>query len=84
MLDDIKTIEKVALPSYKDQENFDFHLLLDKNLYTNLNSLHFVFTLRIRKASNNKEAIEPNMINVNNFFAYWIKEIRITKQRTKN
>ena len=41
MLDDIKTVEQVAHPSYKDKETFDFQLLLDKNLYTNLNSLHF-------------------------------------------
>ena len=82
MLDDIKTIEQVALPSYKDQENFDFQLLLDKNLYTNLNSLHFAFALRIRKASNNNEAIEPNIINVNNLFTHWIKEISITKYGT--
>ena len=52
ILDDIKTVEQVAYPSYKDKETFDFQLLLDKNLYTNLNSLHFVFTLRIRKATN--------------------------------
>ena len=42
MLDDIKTIEQVAHPSFKDLETFDFQLLLDKNLYTNLNSVHFV------------------------------------------
>ena len=42
MLDDIKTMEQVAHPSYKDLETFDFNLILDKNLYTNLNSLHFV------------------------------------------
>ena len=49
MLDDIKTIEQVAHPSYKDLENFDFQLLLDKNLYTNLNSLHFVFPIKLKK-----------------------------------
>ena len=46
MLDDIKTIEQVAHPSYKDLETFDFQLLLDKNLYTNLNSVHFVFPIK--------------------------------------
>ena len=35
MLDDIKTIEQPAHPSYKDLETFNFQLLLDKNLYIN-------------------------------------------------
>ena len=82
MLDDIKTVEQVAHPSYKDIETFDFQLLLDKNLYKNLNSLHFVFTLRIRKATDGTAQIEANMMTVNNFFARWIKEINITKYGT--
>ena len=49
MLDDIKTTKQVAHPSYKDLETFDFQLLLDKNLYTNLNSVHFVFPIKFLK-----------------------------------
>ena len=49
MLDDIKTKEQVAHPSYKDLETFDFQLLLDKNSYTNLNSVHFVFPIKFKK-----------------------------------
>ena len=49
MLDDIKTIEQVAHPSYKDLETFDLQFLLDKNLYTNLNSVHFVFPIKLKK-----------------------------------
>ena len=49
MLDDIKTIEQVAHPSYKDLQTFDFNLILDKNLYTNLKSLHFVFPMKFKK-----------------------------------
>ena len=49
MLDDIKTKEQVAHPSYKDLEIFDFQLLLDKNLYTNLNTVHFVFPMKLKK-----------------------------------
>ena len=48
-LDDIKTMEQVANPSYKDLETFDFQLLLDKNLYTNLNSVHFFFPIKLKK-----------------------------------
>ena len=82
MLDNIKTVEQVAHPSYKDKETIDFQLMLDKNLYSNLNSLHFVFTLRIRKAADATAQIEANMMMVNNFFAHWIKEIDITKYRS--
>ena len=62
MLDDIKTVEQVAHPSYRDKEKFDFQLLLDKNLYTNLNSLFFVFTLRIRKVTDATAQVEANMM----------------------
>ena len=45
MLHDIKKIEQVAHPSYKDLGTFDFQFILDKNLYTNLNSVYLVFTV---------------------------------------
>ena len=54
MLDDIKTIQQVVHPSYKDLETFDFQLLLDKNLYTNLNSVHFVFPIKFKKTNRYK------------------------------
>ena len=46
MLDRIDTIEQPAHISYKDKETFDFQLLLDENLYTNLNSLHLCFSTK--------------------------------------
>ena len=79
MLDDIKTVEQVAHRSYKGKETFDFQVLLDKNLYTNLNSLYFVFTLRKRKVADATVQIEANMMTVNNFFAHWIKGIDISE-----
>ena len=82
MLDDIKTIEQVAYPSYKYLETFDFQLLLDKNLYTNLNSAHFVFPIKFFKKSDINADIGADLITVNNFFAHWIKEISITKYDT--
>ena len=82
MLDGIETIEQVVHPSYKDLESFDFQSLLDKNLYTNLNSVHFVFPLQIRKASNEASAIDSTLITVNNFFGHWVKEISVTKYGT--
>ena len=67
MLDDIKTIEQVAHASYKDLETFDFQLLLDKNLYTNLNSVHFVFPIKFKKKSEINANIGADLIIVNNF-----------------
>ena len=86
MLDDIELVEQVVHPSYKDKETFDFQLLFDKNLYADLNSFHFVFTLRIRKATDATAQIEANMMTVNNFFAHWIKEIdnKIWNNKTVN
>ena len=49
MLDDMKTREQLAHLSYKDLETFDFQLLLDKNLYTNLNSVHFDFPIKFKE-----------------------------------
>ena len=82
MLDDIKTLEQVAHPSYKDLEIFDFNVIFDKNVYTNLNSLHFVFPLKIKKKANVNNDIGDDLLTVNNFFAHWIKEISITKYGT--
>ena len=83
MLNDIKTKEQVAHPSYKDLETFNFQLLLDKNLYTNLSSVHFVFPIKFLKKSDINADIGTDLITVNNFFAHWIKEIQNTVQ-TKN
>ena len=68
--------------SYKDLETFHFQLLLDKNLCTNLNSVHFVFPIKFLKKSNMNAEIGADLITVNNFFAHWIKEISITKYGT--
>ena len=82
MLGDIKTMEQPADPSYKDKETFDFQLLLDKNHYTNLNSLHICFPIRFQKATNATAAIEGTLAPVNKCFAHWVKEVDITKYGT--
>ena len=82
MIDKIKTIEQPAHPSYKDKETFDFQLLLDKNYYTKLNSLHIHFPIRFRKSTNATAAVDATMAPANNFFAHWVKEINVTKYGT--
>ena len=71
-----------AHPSYKDKETFHFHLLLGKNHYTILNSLHICFPIRFQKVTNAAAAIDGTLAPVNNFFDHWVKEIDITKYRT--
>ena len=82
MIDKIKTMQQPTHPSYKDKETFDFQLLLDRNQYTNLNSLHICFPIRLRKLKNAAAAIEGIMVSVNNFFAHWLKGIKIIKYGT--
>ena len=79
MLDDIDTREKVAHPSYKDKEQLDFQILLTENYYVNPANIHICFPIKIKKKSNNSSDIDDDLITVNNFFAYWVKETSITK-----
>ena len=46
MLDRIDTIEQPAHIFYNDKETIDFQLLLDQNIYTNLNSLRICFPIK--------------------------------------
>ena len=57
-------------------------MLLDKNLYTNLNRVHFVFPIKFLKKSHINADIGADLITVNNFFAHWLKEISVTKYGT--
>ena len=79
ILDKADTIEQPTHISYKDLETFDFVLLLNQNLYTNLNSLHLCFPIKFKKEANVALNLEKDVITVNNFLAHWVKEINITK-----
>ena len=46
MLGRIDTIEQPAHISYNGKETIDFQLLLDQNIYTNLNSLRICFPIK--------------------------------------
>ena len=47
MLEDINTKEQPAHSSYRDMENLDFQILLTDNYYTNPNSMHLCFPMKI-------------------------------------
>ena len=72
-------MEQPAHHSYKDKETFDLQLLLGKNQYTNLNSLHICFPITFRKLTNAAVALENMLAPVNNFFEHWLKKVNVTK-----
>ena len=49
MTEDIDTKEYPAYTSYKDLENLEFQIMLNNNCYTNLNSIHICFPMKIKK-----------------------------------
>ena len=79
MIEKMMAIEQPADTSYSDKEILDLKLILDNNYYTNLKSLHLCFPIRFKKLSNIAHNLDADIYPVNNFFAYWIREIDITK-----
>ena len=47
MLEDIDTKEQPAHISYKGMGNLEFQILLNHNYYTNPNSIHICFLIKI-------------------------------------
>ena len=79
MREDIDTKERVAHSSYTDMEQFDFQILLTDNYYINPSSIHICFPIKIKTKTNQALDIDADLITVNNFFAHFVKEIRMTK-----
>ena len=52
-------------------ETLDFQLLLDQDLYTNLNSLHVCFPVKFKKPANVAQNLADDIITIK----HWIKEI---------
>ena len=61
-----------------DIENLDFQILLIDNYYTNPNSMHLCFPMKIKKATDKDADIDNDLITVNIFFAHLIKETSVT------
>ena len=64
--------EQPAHTSYKDMENLEFQIMLINNYYTNPNSAHFCFPMKIKKQPTmiNDAERDTDLITVNNFFAH--------------
>ena len=78
MIENINTKEQIAHISYKDMETLEFQIVLTNVYYTNPNSIHICFPIKIKKSTNEANDIGNDLITVNNFFAHFIKEINIT------
>ena len=60
-------------------ENLDFQIMLTNNYYTNPNSMHICFPMKIKQKSDEDNDIDADLITVNNFFAHVVKEISVTR-----
>ena len=67
ILEDIDTKEQPEHISYKDMENLEFLILLTSNYYTNSNSIHICFLMKITKGTDETDNIDTDLITVNNF-----------------
>ena len=74
---------KRLLKGYTDMEELDFQILLTDNYYINANSIHICFPIKIKKKNNTALDIDADLITVNNFFTYFVKEISVTKHGSK-
>ena len=79
MIERVKTIEQPPDTTYKNKEMLEFELILDKNYYTNLKSLHICSLVKFKKLSNVAQDLGANLYPVNNVFAHWVREIKILK-----
>ena len=57
----VKAIEQPADTTFKDKETLDFVLILDKNFYANLKSLHICFLVKFKKLSNVALDLDVNL-----------------------
>lgn len=70
---------KTCRPILSDMQNLEFHLLLPPPHFTNPNSFPLCFPIKIKKKSDSNAHIVDDLITVNSFFTYKIKEIQIMR-----
>ena len=75
MLEDIDTKEQPAYSSHRCIENLDFHILLTDNYYTNPNSMHSCFPIKIKKATDGNADTDADMTTVKYVFVHFVKDI---------
>ena len=68
-----------ASSTYTDKQLFEFIIELTKNKYMNFSNMVVCLPVVFRKVTNKAQAIDADMITVNNFLAHWIKDISIKR-----
>ena len=58
--------------------NLEFQILLTNSYYTNLNSIHICFLMKIKKATDKTDDIDTDLIT-KHFLSHLIKQISVTK-----
>ena len=53
--------------------------MFTNNYYTNPNSMHICFPMKIKQKRDEDSDIDADLIAVSNFFAHLIKEISVTR-----
>ena len=78
-LDWIQTKKAYAASTYTEKQILEFNIELTKSHYKNFSNMVLCLPIIFRKNSNKAQAIDADMILVNNFFAHWIKDISIKR-----
>ena len=80
MMEDIYTKEQPGHGKVtEDMKNLDFQIMLTINYYTNPNSMHICFPMKIKQKIDEDNNIDTDLITVNNFFAHLVKGISVTR-----
>ena len=66
-----------ASVTYSDKKQLEFALDLTASTYTNYSSMEICFPLKITKRKNKTQAIDDEMMTVNNFFGHRFTDIDI-------
>ena len=78
-IDWIDTKKTYAASTYTDMQMLEFVIDLTANQYLNFSNIILCLLITFRKTSNKAQAIDGDMIPVNNFFAHWIKDVNIKR-----
>ena len=78
IIEDIDTKEQVAHILYKNMENPEFQTILTNNYYTNPTSIYISFPMKIKRATNEANDINTDLIPVNIFFCHLVKQSTVT------
>ena len=78
-IDWIQTKKAYAASTYTDKQILEFNIELTKYHYMNFSNMVVCLPVFFRKVTNKAQAIDADMIPVNNFFTHWIKDISIKR-----